>query len=256
MDGRVRIDRRDTPCGVAAARNLGLHLAHGPWVAFLDDDDVWSPHKLGKQLSAADATGAVFAYSPAVLVDVNLRPLRRLPLPDAKTIGRTLLERNVVPAGASNVVARTAVLRELGGFAEAFSHLDDWDLWIRLAAAGPATATATGDPLVAYRLHRENRFLHDPQTLLDEFEMLRRRHADAARKQGTAFDAIDYYRWVAHGLRRAGRRREAARTYAAAARRGRDPGALARALGALVSPAPRSGNSGELAGAEWLAAYR
>src|SRR3712207_5655017 len=52
-EGRLRVIRNDSPRGVAAARNQGLRAALAEWVAFLDDDDLWSPHKLRDQLDAA-----------------------------------------------------------------------------------------------------------------------------------------------------------------------------------------------------------
>src|ERR1051326_5775410 len=38
---------------LAASRNFGLEFASGEWIAFLDDDDIWLPHKLATQLDAA-----------------------------------------------------------------------------------------------------------------------------------------------------------------------------------------------------------
>jgi glycosyltransferase involved in cell wall biosynthesis len=45
----VRLVRRDTNGGAAAARNTGLMLARTDWVTFLDSDDVWLPHSLEKR---------------------------------------------------------------------------------------------------------------------------------------------------------------------------------------------------------------
>jgi glycosyltransferase involved in cell wall biosynthesis len=45
-DRRVRVLRNPVSRGVAEARNRGVADARAPWVAFLDDDDVWSPRKL------------------------------------------------------------------------------------------------------------------------------------------------------------------------------------------------------------------
>src|SRR2546421_10333643 len=58
-DSRVTVVRHETPKGVANARNAGLARARAPWVAFLDDDDVWAPDKLALQRDAA--TGARWA---------------------------------------------------------------------------------------------------------------------------------------------------------------------------------------------------
>src|SRR5947209_3023883 len=49
-DRRVRVVRHEPAQGLPAARNAGIAVAQGRWVAFLDDDDLWAPDKLASQL--------------------------------------------------------------------------------------------------------------------------------------------------------------------------------------------------------------
>jgi glycosyltransferase involved in cell wall biosynthesis len=56
-DHRVRVHVRPTRGGQGAAINSGIALARGEWTAILDDDDVWLPEKLERQLRTAEGSG-------------------------------------------------------------------------------------------------------------------------------------------------------------------------------------------------------
>jgi glycosyltransferase involved in cell wall biosynthesis len=231
-DHRVHVLRNETSAGVARARNAGIAAARGSWVSFLDDDDLWSPYKLRDQLSAAKAADAVFAYAAGAGLDAEHRFLFAVGQPDPTNVLDRLLRWNVIWCGCSNVIARTDVVRSLGGFDEELFQLADWDMWIRLALAGPAAATQ--DVLVGYVMHADSMLLTDRTDVFPEMGYLIAKHADASRERGVDFDRALFSRWVARGQRRGGRRLLAARTYARGAVRYRDVGAMPRALGALV----------------------
>ena len=57
-DDRVSVVRHPQPRGVSAARNTGIEKASSPWLAFVDDDDLWAPGKLRSQLDAIAADGS------------------------------------------------------------------------------------------------------------------------------------------------------------------------------------------------------
>ena len=56
-DARLRVVHHAVATGVSRARNDGIAAARAPWLAFLDDDDLWAPRKCADQLAAAHAGG-------------------------------------------------------------------------------------------------------------------------------------------------------------------------------------------------------
>ena len=62
-DGRLRVIQNQTPLGSAEAKNVGVAKARGEWLAFLDDDDQWVPHKLERQFAMARSPDAAVIIS-------------------------------------------------------------------------------------------------------------------------------------------------------------------------------------------------
>jgi glycosyltransferase involved in cell wall biosynthesis len=229
-DRRVRLIRHERPQGVSAARNRGIAEARGPWVAFLDDDDLWAPGKLASQLAAAKRDGRAWAVTGAVSVDDRLRVLAGEPPLEPERIVADLDRYNSVPAGASNVLVRADLLAATGGFDPALRHMADWDLWIRLGRTGPPATVPR--PLLAYRLHRANATMDtafDPQEPLAELDAIVGRY-------GIPADRLAVDRWIAWTCLRAGRRGASLRAYVRAARGG-DRRSLVRAAIGLLHPA-------------------
>jgi glycosyltransferase involved in cell wall biosynthesis len=225
-DRRVRLVRHHTAQGVSAARNRGIAEAGGSWVAFLDDDDLWAPDKLTRQLQAARRTGRGWVYAGEVSIDQRLRILDGgPPIPPEQVIER-LGRHNAVPAGASNVVVHADVLARAGHFDTRLRNNEDWDLWIRLARLGPPAWVCR--PLVALRVHPGNAS-RNLDRMLQELDVIERRYS-------TPVDRAAHYRWAAWSCLRAGRRPAALRYYAHAVRVG-DLTSVARAVVTLVHPA-------------------
>jgi glycosyltransferase involved in cell wall biosynthesis len=224
-DDRVGFVRHETPRGVATARNAGAAIADGTWIAMLDDDDLWAPDKLARQVLAAEQTGAGWVYAGAVEIDEvgNLLGGERPPQPEM--LVQQLTRRNLMPAGSSNVVVYADAFRSAGGFDEKLRHLADWDMWLRLARLGPPVCVSA--PLVAYRLHPTQATL-DTGGMVAEARVLRDRH-------GADLNSIR--RWLAWSHLRRGRRREAVGTYVVAAASG-DLTSVGRAIVAALHPRP------------------
>ena len=238
-DPRVHVVRHAEPVRVAAARNRGIEAASGAWVALLDDDDLWSPAKLSHQLTAAEHTGRSWVYAGAVEIDDHGRLLGGTPPAEPEELLKQLPAGNVMPAGCSNVLIRTDVLRQIGGFDPGLRHLADWDLWLRLGVSGlPACVPL---PLVAYRIHAGQATL-DPNGMIAEGRVLAARH-------GADLNSIR--RWLAWSHLRRGERRLAVRAYARAALAG-NVSSLGRAAVAAVWANPMTFGIGSRSGtAPW-----
>ena len=213
-DARVQILRNAESGGVARARNTGMAAARGEWIAWLDDDDLWAPRKLRAQLDAAESSRADFVWCDALVIDGDGKVVGLEPGPDPSEFASRVRTRNPMPGGCSSAMARRDAVHATGGFDESLHVVADWDYWIRLAAH--ARFAAVNKPLVAYTVHAGNMVLRDPGDAREEFERFAAKH-EGGSADGH-FDRVAYCDWVATGLRRGGRRLDAARLLLRAAR--------------------------------------
>lgn len=223
--------RNERSRGAAAARNQGAAAATTPWVAFCDDDDLWTAEKLRGQLEALASRPAGWAYSGAVKFSAGPTVWQVMPAPSPEAVAARLADQCIIPAGASNVVVSTQLLRDTGGWDERLRHLADWDLWLRLLEREPPSAVA--DISVAYRLHPSS-MSRRPAGILDELTLLdsRWRHL----RGGRPLDATPTHLWIAMSYLREGDRPRAALAYLRAARR--DPRRGLRGLLRTLHPDP------------------
>jgi len=202
-DPRIRYLRNEIAGGVARARNRGIEQARGEWIAFVDDDDLWAPHKLTEQLEVATRERRQWVYAGAVKIDERERLVGGRPPPAPEWVARRLPRWNAIPGGCSGVVALRSLAAKTGGFDPELVNLADWDLWIRFAQeSAPACSSK---PLVAYRWHSGNASL-DTNLIMREGRVIEDRY-------GVSLDwgAIHYY--LAHLNVRSGDRRRALRHF-------------------------------------------
>lgn len=124
-------------CGQVQARNQGITLARGTYLALCDDDDLYLPAHLADLVQALDA-GADLAYSDVQLVTMATTPAGRQHL-SAHTFAfaydAALLRRwNFIPTASA--AYRRNLHQRLGDLDPATGDYWDWDWWLRIATAG------------------------------------------------------------------------------------------------------------------------
>jgi glycosyltransferase involved in cell wall biosynthesis len=139
--------------GQAKAKNMGLSLALGKYIAFLDADDLWEKGKLEKQipLFSSDSVGVV--YSGARYIDSSGRELdfklsSKYLRPQRGKVIDFLLMDNFVPFSSS--VVRRECFERFGVFDETLKMGIDWDLWLRISTG--YAFDFVGQPLLLYRM--------------------------------------------------------------------------------------------------------
>lgn len=136
--------------GPAAARNRGLRLARGPFIAFQDADDVWRPDKLERQMAVLRAQPAL-AYCLAHVQCVWAPDLRE----EAQRF-RDHRRAQPVPGYSSNVlVAHRWAFTQVGLFNPALRFTDVIDWFLRAAERG-LTMEMVPDVLTYRRMHGGN----------------------------------------------------------------------------------------------------
>jgi glycosyltransferase involved in cell wall biosynthesis len=185
-----------TNLGTYETLNVGLREAKGEFIAVLNDDDVWLPNKLERQVALLDAHPKVgLVHTGGHFIDGEGNRTEGNPLGFAFPTFQTgdillgLVYENKIIASAA--LARRACFDELGGFNRDYFGSGDWEMWFRIAERWHVGFV--DEPLTLYRVHGANAS-HKLERIWRDDEKLREWIATRLDAVGDRFPAEDLRR--------------------------------------------------------------
>lgn len=133
----IRAIYRPENGGVSKARNLGIELAAGDCICFLDSDDLWLENKLETQIAWMESQrNCQVCYTDEIWIrrGVRVNPMNK----HRKVSGDIFLDSlPLCVVSPSSVLMRASLFSEVGKFDEALAVCEDYDLWLRISMRRP-----------------------------------------------------------------------------------------------------------------------
>jgi glycosyltransferase involved in cell wall biosynthesis len=198
----IRLELNARNLGTYGTLNVGLDRAAGEFIAVLNDDDLWAPEKLAREVELIDSDDRIgLVHTGGYFIDAQGLRTEGSPLgfrfPTFKT-GDILLglvyENKVI---ASAALARRECFETLGGFDSSYFGSGDWQMWFRIAEK--YLVGFVDAPLTMYRVHGANAS-HKLDRIWRDDQMLREWMAGRLDRLADRFPAHDARRARAFNL--------------------------------------------------------
>lgn len=161
-DPRIRVVTQENR-GLAGARNTGIRLSTGTYVALLDADDLWHPHKLSVLVGMLERDQrAGIAFSASRLIDDEGQAIGLVQRPSRSTFGADdVFCRNPIGNGSAPVIRRAALddiafldpeRGRVCWFDESFRQSEDIECWTRLVCCTRWQFAYADETLTDYRV--------------------------------------------------------------------------------------------------------
>ena len=192
IEPRLRVVSHPQNRGAQAARNTGILVARGEWIAFLDSDDVYYPESIEMRLDTARRTGLEIIHSACDAVGPDGE--KPFPIPPVEgDVYRALL---TAPAPMfQGMIVKRELLHRIGLLSEAVPSYQEWDTSIRLAAIAPFGYVDR--PTFLYDLRTRGAISRDDRRAADGYEHVVSTHWREVARVAGPHALAEHYRIVA-----------------------------------------------------------
>lgn len=160
-DSRIHLVNLPGNKGVSHARNTGVRMASGEWIAFLDSDDLWAPDKLEKQLELQKQLDKddmnrnhVFLFTGSSFINENGASLSSVLHIPKHVCFEDLLKQNVI--SCSSVMIRRELMLKYPMPCSDKVH-EDFVTWLTILRDEKIEAYGVDEPLLIYRVMKFSR---------------------------------------------------------------------------------------------------
>lgn len=159
QDDRIKYLKFKNHGIIAASRNHGIKRARGDFIAFLDSDDIWLPHKIEKQINLFEIWNeTAMAYTRFKIIEGD--KISNIVFPKtgrykSGNIFKSLYLWSFI--ACSSVMVKKSILDQIGCFdiIPELIGIEDADLWLRIALKHTIKCPDTS-PLLLYRIHPQS----------------------------------------------------------------------------------------------------
>jgi len=149
---QAKLYRLEENSGTAYARNYGVSVAKGKWIAFLDSDDLWEEEKLQKHINFIQETAAIISYTATSFIAFDGRPYKYAMRAQYRFTYRNLLRRNLM--SCSSVIVRKDIISRVQ-MGSGLMH-EDYATWLQILRETEC-AYGLDEPLLIYRLSKSSK---------------------------------------------------------------------------------------------------